>query len=472
MARNNGRRAVAVVAGLCVNGLALAQTPDQAAFRAIYKELLETNTTQSVGSCSAAAQAIEARLKQAGYPENDLHFFSVPEFPKDGGIVAILPGSDRTKKPLLLLAHLDVVEAKREDWQRDPFILAEEDGNFYARGATDDKSQAALWADSMIRLKQDHLKPKRSVKMALTCGEEGGRFNGAKWLAEHHKDWIDADLALNEGGYITLDDSGKPLAMTVEAGEKMYQDYRLEVTNPGGHSSRPVKDNAIYHLAHALTKIEEYHFPLQFVDANRAYFNGMAQALAKQGDNETANAMVALAKDQPDLVAAEKVAAKDPSWNSMMRTTCVATLLEAGHAPNALPQRARANVNCRIFPGVAKEEVRQRLEAAIDDAAVKVSMDQDFGQTAPPPPLSDSLLGPLKKVVGEMWPGLPVLPILQPYATDGRYLNLAGIPTYGVDGLVVDRSMNNMHGLDEHAGVAALYRDRDFLYRLIKEYAI
>jgi acetylornithine deacetylase/succinyl-diaminopimelate desuccinylase-like protein len=468
-----GIRGLAVAAGMVTSSALLAQSTgaDPSAFRALFKELIETNTTQSAGSCTAAADKIATHLKAAGYRDANLKLFSVPEFPKDGGLVADLPGSDPKAKAILLLAHLDVVEAKREDWTRDPFTLIEEDGKFFGRGTSDDKTQAAIWADLMIRFKQEGFKPRATIKMALTCGEEGGRFNGAKYLVEHHRDWIDAAFALNEGGFITTDEKGEPVSMSVEAGEKTYQDFRLEVTNPGGHSSRPVKDNAIYHLAHALLQVQNYAFPITFIDANRAYFSGMALALANKGDSETAALMTAMTGTPPDLNAAEKVAAKDPSWNSTLRTTCVATLLEAGHAPNALPQRARANVNCRIFPGMAKEKVRAQLAAIINDPAVSVTLEGDFGDTAVAPTLTPQVMGPLTKLVGEMWPGLPVLPILQPYATDGRLLNAAGIPTYGIDGSLVDRSLNNMHGLNEYAGVGSLYRDREFLYRLVKLYS-
>lgn len=464
---------MAFAAGMAISSALFAQPSgtDPAAFRALFKELIETNTTQSAGSCTAAADKIAAHLKAAGYRDANLKLFSVAEFPKDGGLVADLPGSDPKAKAVLLLAHLDVVEAKRADWTRDPFTLIEEDGKFFGRGTSDDKTQAAIWADLMIRFKQEGFKPRATIKMALTCGEEGGRFNGAKYLVEHHRDWIDAAFALNEGGFITTNDKGEPVSMSVEAGEKTYQDFRLEVTNPGGHSSRPVKDNAIYHLAHALLKVQNYAFPITFIDANRAYFSGMALALARSGDSETAALMTAMTGTPPDLKAAEKVAAKDPSWNSTLRTTCVATLLDAGHAPNALPQRARANVNCRIFPGMAKDKVRDELVAVINDPAVSVTMEGDFGDTAVAPTLTPQVMAPLTQLVGQMWPGLPVLPILQPYATDGRFLNAAGIPTYGIDGSLVDRNLNNMHGLNEYAGVRSLYQDREFLYRLVKLYS-
>jgi len=449
--------------------------PDQVEFRSLYKELVETNTAASTGSCTLAAERMAARLKAAGYPDSDLTLFSDPQFPKDGGLVAVLHGSDAKAKGVLLLAHIDVVEAKREDWVRDPFTLVEEDGKFYGRGTTDDKTQAAIWTDTLVRLKKEGFKPKLTLKMALTCGEEGGgggRFNGAKWLTEHKRDLIDADFAVNEGAAGLLDENGKPSVITIQAGEKSYHDYRLEVTNAGGHSSRPVKDNAIYHLAHALVGVENHAFPVQFSDGSRAYFQGLAKQQAAKGNKDVADAMTAMLKEPADLKAAEFVASKDPLWNATLRTTCVATMLDGGHATNALPQRAGANINCRVFPGISGEQIRTELAAAINDPAVKVT-EVGMGMNdpvSPPPPLTPKVVGPAETLMAEMWPGVPVLPVLQAGATDGRYLNAAGIPTYGIDGSFLDAELNHIHGLNEYAGVESLYKDRDFLYRLVKTY--
>jgi acetylornithine deacetylase/succinyl-diaminopimelate desuccinylase-like protein len=448
--------------------------PDQLEFRALYKELVETDTAASTGSCTLAAERMAARLKAAGYSDSDLTLFSDPQFPKDGGLVAVLRGSDSKAKGVLLLAHIDVVEARREDWVRDPFTLIEEDGKFYGRGTTDDKTQAAIWTDTLVRLKKQGFKPKVTLKMALTCGEEGGgggRFNGARWLTQNRRDLIDADFALNEGAGGLLDETGKPSVITIEAGEKTYRDYRLEVTNAGGHSSRPVKDNAIYHLAHALVAIENHAFPVQFTEGSRAYFQGLAKQQAEKGNKEVADAMLAMLKEPPDLKAAELVASRDPSWNATLRTTCVATMLDGGHAPNALPQRAGGNVNCRIFPGVTGEQIRSELAAAINDPAVKVTQVTPEEPVGAAPPLTQKVVGPAEKLMAEMWPGVPVLPVLQAGATDGRYLNAAGIPTYGIDGSFLDRELNHIHGLNEYAGVDSLYKDRDFLFRLVKIYA-
>src|SRR5882762_7285181 len=444
----------------------------EAEFRDLYKELVETNTTLSSGSCTLAAERMAARLKAAGFADSDLHPFADPAHPKDGGLVAVYPGRDKKLKAILLLAHIDVVEAKREDWTRDPFKLIEENGYFYARGASDDKAEAAIWVDTLIRYRTEKYQPRRTLKVALTCGEEtAGAFNGADWLTRNRRDLIDAAFALNEGAAGELDTSGNRVAMEVEAGEKFPQNYRLEVTNRGGHSSRPVKDNAIYHLAAALMRISAYEFPAQFTDGNRAYFTGMAKILAAKGDAETADAMNTFLRNPSEGQALAKVSAKDPSWNATLRTTCVATMLEAGHATNALPQRARAIVNCRIFPGVSVETVRAKLEQLVADPAVKVTALETRGPTSAPPPLTPEVLGPIEKLAAEFWPGVPVLPILQAGATDGEFTNAVGIPTFGVEPVFVGPDLGHIHGLNEYVGVKSLFEGREFLYRLVKIYA-
>ena len=441
-------------------------------FRALYKELVETNTTLSVGSCTLAAERMAARLKAAGFPDSDLHPFAAPDHPKEGGLVAIYPGRDPKLKAILLLAHIDVVEAKREDWTRDPFTLIEENGSFYARGASDDKAEAAIWVDTLIRYRTENYRPKRTIKVALTCGEEtAGAFNGADWLTRNRRDLIDAAFALNEGAAGELDAGGHRVALEVEAGEKFPQNYRLEVTNKGGHSSRPLKDNAIYRLAAALTRVSAYEFPAQFTDGNRAYFTGMAKILAAKGDTEVAGAMNAFLKNPDDTRALALVSAKDPSWNATLRTTCVATMLDAGHATNALPQRARANINCRIFPGVTAETVRAKLEELVADPMVRVTSPETRGPTASPPPLTPVVMAPIEKLTAEFWPGVPVLPILQAGATDGEFTNAVGIPTFGVEPVFVGPDLGNIHGLNEYVGVKSLLEGREFLYRLVKIYA-
>ena len=441
-------------------------------FRELYKELVETNTTLSAGSCTLAAERMATRLKAAGFPDSDLHPFTAPDHPKEGGLVAVYPGRDPKLKAILLLAHIDVVEAKREDWTRDPFTLVEENGSFYARGASDDKAEAAIWVDMLIRYRAENYKPRRAIKMALTCGEEtAGAFNGADWLTRNRRELIDAEFALNEGGAGELDASGNRVALDVEAGEKFPQNYRLEVINKGGHSSRPIKDNAIYHLAAAVTRIGAHEFPAQFTDGNRAYFTGMAKILTTKGDTVTANAMTAFLKNPADAQALALVSAKDPGWNATLRTTCVATMLEAGHATNALPQRARANINCRIFPGVSTETVRAKLEELAADPAVKISAPETRGPTSSSPPLTPAVMMPIEKLAAQFWPGVPVLPILQAGATDGEFTNAVGIPTFGVEPVFVGPDLGNIHGLNEYVGVKSLLEGREFLYRLVKDYA-
>ncbi len=441
--------------------------PDQAAFREIYQELVETNTSLSAGNCTEAAQKMAARLRAAGYPDSDLHMFSTPDHPKEGGLVAVLPGTDPKAPAILLLAHIDVVEARREDWERDPFKLVEEGGYFYARGSLDDKSMAATWVDTLIRLRAERTKPRHTVKMALTCGEEtSGAFNGAEYLVKEKRDLIDAAFALNEGAWGMLDGSGKRVMMGVQAGEKTSQNFRLEVQNPGGHSSRPVKDNAIYRLAGALTRIEHYAFPIKLNDTTRVYFSRMAGIVG----GELGAAMTKVVADPNDAAAVAKVT-EDPTWNGMLHTTCVATTLDAGHATNALPQRARANVNCRIYPGESVESVRQALEKAAADSAVKVSTLETRGPPSVVPPLTREIMGPIEKVSARIYPGVPVIPLLQPGATDGQFLSTAGIPTYGVNGLFMDPDLGFIHGLNERVRVQSLYDGRDFLYELVKIYA-
>lgn len=444
----------------------------EAAFRALYKELVETNTSLSAGSCTLAAERMAAHLKAAGFADNELIPFSVPDHPKEGGLVALYPGRDAKQKAILLLAHIDVVEAKREDWTRDPFTLVEENGNFYARGAVDDKAEASIWVDTLSRLRQSHFQPRRTLKLALTCGEEGGPFNGAKWLSANRRDLIDAEFALNEGAFGELSEDGRRVALEIQAGEKASQNYRLEVTNPGGHSSRPVKINAIYQLAAALTRISQYDFPPQFTDGNRAYFAGMAQIEATKGDTEVAMAMKSFLKDPSDTASIALVSSKDPTWNATLRTTCVATLLDAGHAPNALPQRARANINCRIFPGESAEAVRHRLEELSADPQVKVETLETRGPSSPPPPLTRQIMAPIEKLSAQFWPGIPVLPILQPGATDGQFLNAVGIPTYGVEPVFAGPDLGHIHGLNEYVGVNSLLEGRAFLYLLVKTYSM
>jgi acetylornithine deacetylase/succinyl-diaminopimelate desuccinylase-like protein len=458
--------APAPVAASAAPAGAAAPRADQLEFRDLYRELIETNTSHSIGSCTLAADRMAARLRAAGYPDADLHAFAVAEHPKDGGLVAVLPGTDHAAKAILLLAHLDVVEARREDWTRDPFTLVEEGGYFYGRGAFDDKSMAAVWVDSLIRMRKEGYSPKRTIKMALTCGEEAGAaFVGAEYLVKHERQLIDAAFALNEFAYGVLDAQGHRVVMEIEAGEKTDQDFRLEVVNPGGHSSRPVKDNAIYHLAAGLMRIGQYEFPVQMNDTTRDYFSRMSGILG----GATGAAMKALVKDGDAAAAA--TLSQDPRLNAMLRTTCVATLADAGHATNALPQRARANVNCRIFPGVAIEDVRLTLARLMADPEITVSTVEPSDPVVLPPPLTPAIMKPIEQVTRRYYPGIEVVPVLQAAGTDAIYLAESGIPTYGLSGMFVDPDLSNIHGLNERIRVQSLYDGRDFLYSLVKTYA-
>jgi acetylornithine deacetylase/succinyl-diaminopimelate desuccinylase-like protein len=440
--------------------------PDQVRFRALYKELVETNTTLSVGDCTVVAQKMAAHLKDAGYRDSDLHLFTAPDHPKEGGLVAVLHGSDPKAKAILLLGHLDVVEARREDWTRDPFTLVEEKGYFFGRGTSDMKAQVAAWVDTMVRLKEEGFKPRRDIKMALTCGEETSTaFNGANYLASQERSLIDAEFALNEGGGGRLDADGRRLALTIQAAEKFPQSYQLEVTNPGGHSSRPVPDNAIYRLAAGLLKISAYQFPFQASEITRTYFGKMAP----QVGGDMGKAMAAFANG--DMSAAKTLAA-DPTYNSVLHTTCVATLLSAGHAENALPQRADANINCRIFPGTGVEEVRTKLEELVADPQIKVTTKNKRSEVPKgPQPLAPQVFKPVEAVAAKMWPGVPVVPFMSAGATDGAFLTPAGIPTYGVSGIFGDPDGNGAHGLNERMRVRSVYEGRDFLYQVVKIYA-
>jgi acetylornithine deacetylase/succinyl-diaminopimelate desuccinylase-like protein len=435
-------------------------------FREIYEELVEINTTLSVGDCTAASNAMKARLLAAGIPEPQTRVIVPPGFPKQGNLVAWLPGSDASRKPLLLLAHIDVVEADRADWKRDPFTLIEEDGFFYARGASDDKAMAAVFVDSLVRFQQEKFRPNRTIKLALTCGEETPNvFNGVKHLIEHHRDLIDAELVLNEGGGGRYDPkTGVYQYVAVLAAEKVYQDFTLSTTNPGGHSSRPMPQNAIYQLNRALAKIEAHSFPIEFNDTSRAYFAKFGKVVG----GATGADMIAAANG--DAAAIERLRA-DPSVNAILHTACVATQISGGHAPNALPQRATANVNCRIFPGRAQEDIRQELIRVIGDAGVAVELQSPPEKVGAPPPLSAKVMKPIERLAADMFPGVPVIPTLNAGATDCRFLTPAGVPCYGVSGILNDGATTNAHGLDERIRVQSLLEGREFLYRLTKAFA-
>jgi acetylornithine deacetylase/succinyl-diaminopimelate desuccinylase-like protein len=437
--------------------------------RDIFKQLIEINTTDSVGNVSTAAEAMAQRLRDAGFPDSDIQVLGPNDRKKN--LVARLHGTG-AKRPVLLIGHLDVVEARRQDWTTDPFQFVEKDGYFYGRGTQDMKSADAIDVATLIRFKQEGYKPDRDIVLALTADEEGGKSNGVDWLLRNHRDLIDAEFVLNAdgGGVDTV--KGKPLDVSVDAAEKLYGDYQLEVTNSGGHSSLPVPDNAIYRLADGLTRLQAYLFPFELNAVTHTYFQRMATVETGQ----TAADMRAIVKSPPEQVAIRRLSA-NPIYNATMRTTCVATRLDAGHANNALPQRATANVNCRILPGHSREEIRQTLVKILADPKITARYVSNDGTVLDKAPEQTSLpsvvlrpevMKPLEEVAASMWPGLPVVPSMSTGASDGVYTNAAGMPTYGISGIAIDTNDVRAHGKDERLRVESFYQGLDFYYRYLK----
>jgi acetylornithine deacetylase/succinyl-diaminopimelate desuccinylase-like protein len=449
----------------CMAALAVAQPtspePDRQLARAIYKEFIEIQSGFTTGATTPVAEAAARRLKAAGFPDADI--FIGGATPKKANLVVRYHGTG-ARKPILLLAHTDVVEAKREDWSMDPFQFIEKDGYFYGRGTADDKAQAAVWIANLIRYKREGFKPDRDLIVALTADEEGGGpYNGVDWLLKNKRELIEADYALNEGGRGESVD-GKRVANDIGLAEKTYADFRFEVRNKGGHSSRPVPDNAIYHLAAALYHLSSFSFPMQLNDVTRAYFGQMAKI--EKGQFAADLAQVA----QGSQEAMQRIAAQSPGMNSMLRTTCVATQLEGGHAPNALPQLAAANINCRIFPDDTVEYVLATLKKVVADDQVILTIKVDEGK-APPSPMRPDIMKAFSQVTDSMWPGVITLPSMATGASDGRYLREAGIPTYGIQGFFLDRNDVRAHGRDERMGVESFYEGQTFLYEFVKKLA-
>jgi acetylornithine deacetylase/succinyl-diaminopimelate desuccinylase-like protein len=431
----------------------------QALARSVFQELIETNTTHLNGNTTKAAEKMAARFRAAGFADSDITVLGPT--PDRGNLVVRLRGRAAAKKPLLLMAHLDVVDADPKDWTVDPFTFLERDGWFYGRGTSDDKDEAAIWTTNLIRLRQEGYVPDRDLILMLTADEESGDQNGAAWLVQNHRDLIDAAFAFNEGGGGTIKD-GKHLSNDVQASEKVFQSFRLEATNRGGHSSLPRKDNAIYQLAAALTRVAAFDFPVKLNDVTRAFF----QRTASLETPEIGTAMRGILKDPPDPAAVAQLSAI-PAYSARMRTTCVATLLEGGHAENALPQRARATVNCRILPGEPPEEVLATLRRVVADSGVSVTPLAP-AKPSPPSPLTPELLRVIEQTTQEIWPGVPVVPTMSTGATDGLYLRGAGIPVYGVSGVSGDASDVRAHGRDERIAAAWFYEGLEFGYRLVK----
>jgi acetylornithine deacetylase/succinyl-diaminopimelate desuccinylase-like protein len=430
----------------------------EALAREIFRELIEINTTQS-GSTTRAAEAMAARLKAAGFSQNDVRILG--PLPDKGNLVARLRGRNGGQRPIILLAHLDVVEALPKDWTVDPFRFLERDGWFYGRGTTDDKGEAAAWTATLIRFKREGYVPNRDLILMLTADEEGGPNNGVDWLLKNHRPLIDAAFALNEGGGGIVR-KGRRLALTVQASEKVYQSFEMLVTNSGGHSSLPRSDNAIHQLATGLTRLAAYAFPVKLNEVTRAFF----ERTAASESPDVAAAMHAVLR-QPTDPAAIRVLSRLPEYNARLRTTCVATMLDGGHAENALPQRARAVVNCRILPGEPPAEVLATLRRVVADAGVVVTPLGE-AQPSPPSPLAPEVLRPIEETTADMWPDVPVIPTMSTGATDGVFLRRAGIAVYGVSGMFEDVEDIRAHGRDERVRQAWFFEGLEFGYRLVK----
>ena len=464
-----------ILSALCVQSAWGASPMSDVAVRAtahdIFKQLIEINTTDSVGSTTVAAQAMAKRLLDAGFPAADVTVAGPND--RKGNMVARYRGKTGSKlRPILIIGHLDVVEARREDWTTDPFQFVEQDGYFYGRGTEDMKDSDAIVVANFIRLKKEGFVPDRDIILALTADEEGGKSNGVDWLLKNRRELVDAEYALNpdSGGVVT--EHGKPLTVEFEATEKLYADYQVLATNPGGHSSLPRPDNPIYQVAHALEALESTPFPFELNSVTHEYFKQMALLETEP----TATDMRAVLATPPDPAAIARLS-KDPRYNSTMRTTCVATMLAGGHAPNALPQRAEANVNCRIFPGHSQEDIRLALVKLFNDPGLSVRYRSDGGELSDhgsdrkamaPPPLRADVMDSLRSVSAKLWPGALVLPIMEPGASDSIHTMLAGIPSYGISGVAIERDDHREHGRDERLKVDSFYTGAEFYYLFLK----
>lgn len=424
--------------------------------------MVEIKSGYTTGATTPVAEAVARRLKAAGFADADV--FVGGAIPTKANLVVRYRGTGRLR-PILLLAHTDVVEAKREDWSMDPFTFVERDGYFYGRGTGDDKAQAALWIANLIRYKREGFKPDRDIIVALTADEEGGGpYNGVEWLLKNKRELIDAELCLNEGGWGEAV-AGKRLSNNVQVSEKYVRNYRLEVRNQGGHSSLPVSDNAIYHLAAALDRLSKFAFPLKVNEVTKAYF----QAMSKIEDPAVREDLAKVSTGAQD--AMERIARASPAWNATLRTTCVATMLEGGHALNALPQLAAANVNCRVQPDETEEYVTQTLKRVINDEQVNIAV-IGVRRNGPPSPINEDVMSAVSTITNRLWPGVPAVPMMVMGATDGMYLREAGIPTYGVQGIFYDRDDLRFHGRDERVKVQSFYDGQTFLYELVKGLAV
>jgi acetylornithine deacetylase/succinyl-diaminopimelate desuccinylase-like protein len=439
-------------------GQTMPPEPEKQLAREIYKELVEIKSGYTTGATTPAAEAMAARLRAAGFPEADI--FVGGAIPTKANLVVRYHGAGRGK-PILLLAHTDVVEARREDWSLDPFQFIERDGYFYGRGTGDDKAQAAVWIANLIRYKREGFKPDRDIIVALTADEEGGgAYNGVAWLIKNKRALIDAEFCLNEGGWGEIA-GGRKISNDIQVSEKYVINFRLEVHNKGGHSSMPVPDNAIYHMAAALDRLGKSGFPLKTNEVTRAYF----QAMSKIQTGPLKSDLAKVAEGSGD--AMRSVAAASPAWNATLRTTCVATQIEGGHAKNALPQLAAANVNCRVLPEDSVEYVQSALQKVLADDQVSLAISGEV-EKGPASPMREDLFKAASRLTDTLWPGVSTIPIMVMGATDGLYLRAVGIPTYGVQGFFMDRDDIRFHGRDERMGVTSFFEGQTFLYRLVK----
>jgi len=463
------RRGLPVLA-LIVGAMTLAAAPPplhaqalaahQQLARDIYKQLVEINTVTATGDTLEAAQAMADRLKAAGFDDADVRVLSPAA--RKGNLVARLRGTGQ-RRPILLLSHIDVVAASASDWSAEPFKLLEKDGYFYGRGVADNKYMASALVANLIRYKQEGFKPDRDLIVVLETDEEilDANSMGIRWLLANHRELIDAEFALNEGAGVGLL-NGKPVSNNVQTSEKVSQSFQLQVRNPGGHSSLPAKDNAIYRLADGLARLARHDFAVQLNDTTREFFRRSAEVV----DPELGKDMRAAIATPPDVAAVARLS-NSPRFNAQLRTTCVATMLSAGHAGNALPQTARATVNCRILPGEPVDEVHKTLERVVADEQIAITK-IGGAVLSPPSPLNPQLMRTVERLTAEFWPGIPVVPIMSGGATDGSYLRNAGIPTYGHSGLAGDINDNRMHGKDERVLVKSYFDGLEYLYRLVK----
>jgi acetylornithine deacetylase/succinyl-diaminopimelate desuccinylase-like protein len=456
------RIALSLIAwGLTGPAMSAELSSQQRQAKDIYKQLIEINTTHSIGDTTIAAQAMADRLIAAGLPKEDVRVLA--EVPRKGNLVARLRAKNPSgKKPILLMAHLDVVEAKREDWSMDPFKFIEKDGYYYARGIVDDKAMASMFVANLVRYLQEGYRPNRDIIVALTSDEEGGDNNGMDWLVANHRDLIDAAFAINEGGGGQMR-GGKKILNGVQAAEKVFQSFTLTATNRGGHSSQPRKDNAIYELSQALVRLSQFDFPIMLNEVTRTYFDRMSQLETGQAAAD----FKAITQPNPPADTIKRLS-EHPVYNSTLRTTCVATLLEGGHAENALPQTAKANVNCRMLPGQDPKEVLATLKRVVADEQIAIAPVKD-ARPGPPSPLTPEVFKPIEKLTQKMWPGVPVVPSMSTGATDAIPLRATGIPVYGVSGIFGDIDDVRMHGRDERISIEAYYDGLEFLYQLVKE---